>query len=86
MEPFTCPVCARTSYNPHDAEYGWCGNCQGYTTEDPPEGTRWVLFRAKDGSLRGRLLDAGEITVGDLYEMIADGSVYLYDGEAFVEA
>lgn len=27
----TCPVCRMTSYNPHDIEHGYCGNCHAYT-------------------------------------------------------
>lgn len=28
---FTCPRCTKTSYNPNDAKYGYCGNCNDYT-------------------------------------------------------
>lgn len=28
---FTCHVCDMTSYNPNDIEWGYCGNCHGYT-------------------------------------------------------
>lgn len=32
----TCPQCNMTSYNPNDVEWGYCGNCHGYTgTVDP---------------------------------------------------
>lgn len=27
----TCPVCAMTSYNPHDIVAGYCGNCHAWT-------------------------------------------------------
>lgn len=27
----TCPVCLMTSYNLHDIEMGYCGNCCAYT-------------------------------------------------------
>ena len=27
----TCPVCDRTSYNPNDIEWGYCGYCHAYT-------------------------------------------------------
>ena len=33
---FTCPVCARTSFNPNDIRYGYCGFCCEYT--GTPEG------------------------------------------------
>jgi hypothetical protein len=26
-DPFTCPLCARISYNPHDAAHRFCGVC-----------------------------------------------------------
>lgn len=28
---FTCPQCSRTSYNPNDAEHGYCGACHAFT-------------------------------------------------------
>lgn len=28
---FTCPRCARTSRNPHDAANGYCGACHWWT-------------------------------------------------------
>lgn len=28
---FTCPRCGRTSYNPHDVIYGYCGACHDFT-------------------------------------------------------
>jgi len=28
---FTCPRCGRTSWNPHDVEYGYCGACHDWT-------------------------------------------------------
>ncbi|HVQ84661.1 MAG TPA: hypothetical protein VMS84_07905 [Mycobacterium sp.] len=40
----TCPVCHMTSYNPHDIEWGYCGNCHGYTSSvDPMERARRFL-------------------------------------------
>lgn len=27
----TCPRCGRTSYNPNDVTYGYCGNCHDWT-------------------------------------------------------
>jgi hypothetical protein len=27
----TCPRCGMTSYNPHDIEDGFCGNCHAWT-------------------------------------------------------
>jgi hypothetical protein len=53
----TCPQCGMTSYNPHDIEWGYCGNCHGYTsTVDPMEVARRVLREAQgkepyDGSV-----------------------------------
>lgn len=35
-QSFTCPRCKRTSYNPYDAQYGYCGFCRTYTREDQP--------------------------------------------------
>lgn len=32
---FTCPRCGRTSYNPGDVLYGYCGACHDYTREPP---------------------------------------------------
>jgi hypothetical protein len=37
----TCPVCGMTSYNEHDIEWGYCGNCCAYT------GTVNPLMKAK---------------------------------------
>ncbi len=40
----TCPVCHRTSHNPQDVKYGYCGNCRAYTSHDrfrPPTGAWW---------------------------------------------
>jgi len=34
----TCPVCKMTSYNPHDIDQGYCGNCNDWTS--PPAGVR----------------------------------------------
>lgn len=31
MSSFTCPACQRTSAHPHDAWYGYCGNCHDFT-------------------------------------------------------
>jgi len=28
----TCPVCGRTSYNPNDVLWGYCGFCHDWTT------------------------------------------------------
>lgn len=28
---FTCPVCLRTSHNPHDEREGYCGVCHDWT-------------------------------------------------------
>jgi hypothetical protein len=33
---FTCPRCAMTSYNPTDAERGYCGNCHDFTRDSLP--------------------------------------------------
>ena len=42
-----CPVCDMTSYNPHDIEWGWCGNCNAYTSHvDPMERARRFLREA----------------------------------------
>ncbi len=30
---YTCPVCHRTSYNPHDERYGYCGHCRDFTRD-----------------------------------------------------
>lgn len=30
----TCPVCGWTSYHPKDIEFGYCGNCNNFTS--PP--------------------------------------------------
>lgn len=38
---FTCPVCDMTSHNPNDVEWGYCGNCHGYT------GTVDAMMKAK---------------------------------------
>ncbi len=29
---FTCPKCGKTSYNPHDEVYGYCGSCKEFIT------------------------------------------------------
>jgi hypothetical protein len=48
MEPcVTCPQCDLTSYNPNDVEWGYCGNCSGYT------GTVDVWMKSKN-MLAGR--------------------------------
>jgi hypothetical protein len=31
MEPFTCPVCSKTSHHPQDAQEGYCGRCRWWT-------------------------------------------------------
>lgn len=31
MKSFTCPVCKMTSYNSHDVQEGYCGNCHDWT-------------------------------------------------------
>jgi hypothetical protein len=31
-ESFTCPRCQRTSHNPTDARYRYCGNCNEFMT------------------------------------------------------
>lgn len=28
---FTCPDCGRTSWNPNDVKYGYCGACHAFT-------------------------------------------------------
>lgn len=33
---FTCPRCGRTSYNPSDAKYGYCGACHDFTDPHHP--------------------------------------------------
>jgi hypothetical protein len=46
----TCPVCFMTSYNPHDREMGYCGNCHGYTSPvDPLETAMRVVREARRG-------------------------------------
>jgi hypothetical protein len=41
----TCPVCGMTSYNPHDREMGYCGNCHGYTSPVNPLETALRVVR-----------------------------------------
>jgi hypothetical protein len=36
LDSITCPQCKMTSYNPNDIEWGWCGNCNGYTSPVNP--------------------------------------------------
>lgn len=35
-EPFTCPNCGRTSYNPNDVAFGYCGACHAFTAAPCP--------------------------------------------------
>lgn len=35
---FTCPICGMTSYNPADAEHGYCGRCHSFTRHDNYDG------------------------------------------------
>ena len=43
-DSITCPKCHMTSYNPNDIEWGFCGNCHGYTSPvDPVATARRVL-------------------------------------------
>jgi len=30
LDYFTCPDCGRTSYNPNDVKYQYCGNCHTF--------------------------------------------------------
>lgn len=32
---FTCPICERTSYNPKDVEYQYCGHCHTFPEQRP---------------------------------------------------
>ena len=32
---FTCPRCGKTSYNIHDAEERYCGNCHVFVDDHP---------------------------------------------------
>jgi hypothetical protein len=77
---YTCPVCERTSYNPNDAEHKWCGACQGYTSEPPPPGFRWVLF--EDGRF-GRLMEIAGLRAGAEYTIMPSDEVYYFDGQRF---
>jgi ribosomal protein L37E len=44
----TCPQCGMTSYNPHDIEWGYCGNCHAYTSSvDVMERARRFLREAE---------------------------------------
>lgn len=44
-QPFTCPVCGRTSHNPMDYRYGYCGNCHAFTGEEHlPAGEGFVTL------------------------------------------
>lgn len=49
-DSITCPVCGMTSYNPHDVEKGWCGNCHAWTADWTPE--RVAQRRAADEHTR----------------------------------
>lgn len=35
----TCPVCQRTSYNPHDIAHRYCGCCHRFLDDPVPRGT-----------------------------------------------
>jgi len=35
--PFTCPDCQRTSHNPNDERYRYCGACHKYFTDGADE-------------------------------------------------
>jgi hypothetical protein len=35
-ESITCPDCGLTSWHPEDVRYGWCANCEDYTSERMP--------------------------------------------------
>lgn len=37
-ESITCPECGLTSWHPEDVRYGWCANCEDYTSERAPLG------------------------------------------------
>lgn len=84
-QTFTCPVCGRTSWNPNDARERYCGACHGFTEEPPPPGFRWVVFHAQDGAMFGRLLEERFLEVGNRYELVGEGGVYVFDGTAFAE-
>jgi hypothetical protein len=45
----TCPVCLMTSFNPHDREMGYCGNCHGYTSSVNPLETAMRVIREANG-------------------------------------
>jgi hypothetical protein len=63
LDSITCPVCHMTSYNPNDIEWGWCGNCNGYTSTVNP------LMKAKrfiEETKRVDNLDLGDDPDGDI--------------------
>lgn len=35
--PFTCPECSRTSHNPNDEKYRYCGACHKFFTDEIDE-------------------------------------------------
>jgi hypothetical protein len=49
---FVCPRCGARSYNPHDIEHGYCGECHWWTG-DVQLGSAAVLAQAeRDGAIR----------------------------------
>lgn len=44
----TCPECHRTSWHPKDVEYGWCANCNTYTSG--PHAAELALLRLLETS------------------------------------
>lgn len=47
----TCPRCGATSYNPNDAEQGYCGRCHWWTS-DATLGAPEVIAQAeRDGAI-----------------------------------
>ncbi|MCV7174882.1 hypothetical protein [Mycolicibacterium sphagni] len=51
----TCPRCDATSYHPDDIRYGYCGRCQGWTSD--PQLPTWPLSELRPV---GKLTDYDE--------------------------
>lgn len=52
---FTCPDCGMTSHNPNDERWGWCGNCNAFTS---PEAKARGMALARQASERTESADA----------------------------
>jgi hypothetical protein len=40
MDGYTCPRCGRTSYNPNDARFRYCGACHEFERSKPDEAVK----------------------------------------------